>query len=591
MSHFHHYSLNNTMLIYLQKPDATLVAGYDKWKNQFERHVNRGEKGIKIIAPVPYTVKQTREKRDPQTRAVLLDASGQAQTEEVEVRLTHYRVVPVFDVSQTDGKPLPTIVNDLQGNVEHFDAFMEAVFRTSPVPIEITSIDNGADGFFSPSQQQINIREGMSEVQTVSAVIHEMAHAKLHDYNRRQQEATDIVDAKPKDRHTEEVEAESVSYAVCQYYGIETGENSFGYIAEWSKGRDLPELRSSLETINRTASELITDIDRHLKEIMHERGLDQEQEAPAAAQGTPTLETVGVQPAYALMPDPPVVRFYHPEHDGNELPVGPSTAQKLFDQGVPVYSYDRSTEGDRLVRDRKLLEGTPALYAVQREDWLQSPHHAEMLADLRSVQQTMEAALQNSPVDAFLIYQMRDDAGDGGLRFSNLADMRLQQVEPVSSLYEPIYLAPLPPFIQKPDMATLNDLYHQFNMERPADFHGHSLSVSDVVALRVGGETRCYFVDSFGFKPLDHFIQPENYLRNADMAMEDDAGMIDGIINNGRNPALEPAQPAQTQPQASAEDRRERALPSLRDQLQQARHQAHNQPHHTTPHVRKEQER
>ena len=217
MSHFHHYSLNNTMLIYLQKPDATLVAGYDKWKNQFERHVNRGEKGIKILAPVPYTVKQTREKRDPQTRAVLLDASGQAQTEEVEVRLTHYRVVPVFDVSQTDGKPLPTIVNDLQGNVEHFDAFMEAVFRTSPVPIEITSIDNGADGFFSPSRQQINIREGMSEVQTVSAVIHEMAHAKLHDYNRRQQEATDIVDAKPKDRHTEEVEAESVSYAVCQY--------------------------------------------------------------------------------------------------------------------------------------------------------------------------------------------------------------------------------------------------------------------------------------------------------------------------------------------------------------------------------------
>ena len=174
MSHFHRYSLNNTMLIYMQKPDATLVASYDKRKDQFGRHANRGEKGIKIIAPVPYTVKQTREKRDPQTRAVLLDASGQAQTEEVEVRLTHYRVVPVFDVSQTDGKPLPTIVNDLQGNVEHFDAFMEAVFRASPVPIEITSIDSGADGFFSPSQQQINIREGMSEVQTVSAVMHEI---------------------------------------------------------------------------------------------------------------------------------------------------------------------------------------------------------------------------------------------------------------------------------------------------------------------------------------------------------------------------------------------------------------------------------
>ena len=293
--------------------------------------MNRGAKGIKIIAPVPYTVKQTREKRDPQTRAVLLDASGQAQTEEVEVRLTHYRVVPVFDVSQTDGKPLPTIVNDLQGNVEHFDAFMEAVFRASPVPIEITSIDSGADGFFSPSQQQINIREGMSEVQTVSAVIHEITHAKLHNYNRQQREAGDIVDARPKDRRTDEVEAESVSYAVCQYYGIETGDNSFGYIAEWSKGRDLPELRLSLETINRTASELITDIDRHLKEIMHDRGLDQEQEASAAAQSTPTLHTIGVQPAYALMPDPPLGHFYHAERDGDELPVGPATAQKLFD--------------------------------------------------------------------------------------------------------------------------------------------------------------------------------------------------------------------------------------------------------------------
>lgn len=256
-----------------------------------------------------------------------------------------------------------------------------------------------------------------------------------------------------------------------------------------------------------------------------------------------------------------------------------------------MYSFDRSTDGDRLVRDRKLLEGTPALYAVQREDWLQSPHHAEMLADLRSAQRTMEVALQRSPVDAFLIYQMRDDAGDGGLQFSNLADMRLQQVEPVSPLYEPIYLAPLPPFIQKPDMATLNDLYHQFNLERPAGFHGHSMSVSDVVALKVAGETRYYFVDSFGFKSLDHFIQPENYLRNAEMAMEDDAGMIDGIINNGRNPALEPVQPAQTQPQASAEDRRERAMPSLRDQLQQARQQTQQQPHKAAPITRKEQER
>ena len=179
MSHFHHYSVNNTMLIYMQKPDATLVAGFNnnKWKDQFERHVNRGEKGIKIIAPVMVSTRQTREKRDPQTHAVILDQQGQAITEEIEVKVPHFRVASVFDISQTDGKPLPTLMNDLHENVEHFDAFMEAVLRSSPVPLEIGPIENGADVFFNPSQQQIMLREGMSEAQTVSAVIHEITHA------------------------------------------------------------------------------------------------------------------------------------------------------------------------------------------------------------------------------------------------------------------------------------------------------------------------------------------------------------------------------------------------------------------------------
>ena len=289
MSHFHRYSVNNTMLIYMQKPDATLVAGFNKWKDQFDRHVNRGEKGIKIIAPVMVATKKTREKRDPQTNAVLLDSQGQAVTEEVEVKVPRFRVTSVFDVSQTNGKPLPTIVNDLQGNVENFDAFMESLRRSSPVPLETAPIESGADGYFDPSRQHIILREGMSEAQTVSAAIHEITHAVLHNYNQKQNEQVDLANLQQKDRRTEEVEAESVSYAVCQYYGIETADNSFGYIAEWSQGRDLPELRASLETINHTASELIAKIDRNMREIMQERNLKQEQTEKAEKERTDSL--------------------------------------------------------------------------------------------------------------------------------------------------------------------------------------------------------------------------------------------------------------------------------------------------------------
>ena len=277
MSRFHRYSVNNTMLIYMQKPDATLVAGYNKWKNQFERHVKRGEHGITIIAPTPFKKKIEEQKLDPDTKAPMLDQDGKVIMEEREVEIPMFRPVKVFDVSQTDGKPLPELASTLSGSVQNYEAFMEALRRSAPVPLSVEPMVANMDGYFSPDQQRIAIRTGMSEVQTVSAAVHEIAHSKLHNYAQVQEEAARAGDKEPpkkKDRNTEEVEAESISYAVCQYFGIQTGENSFGYIANWSQGKELPELRASLETINKAAGELIADIDRHYKVICKERGID-----------------------------------------------------------------------------------------------------------------------------------------------------------------------------------------------------------------------------------------------------------------------------------------------------------------------------
>ena len=276
MSRFHHYSLNNTILIAMQKPDATLVAGYNRWQDQFQRNVLKGEKGIRIIAPAPVKTKKEIERLDPVTLSPMRDATGKTLTEEVEIKIPRFRVVSVFDVSQTDGKPLPQLASTLTGDVRQYDIFMEALKRSSPVPITFEALRDSTDGYFSQSKQMIAIREGMSEIQTVSAAIHEIAHAKLYNLKPEQAQNGDKagnVPEKPKDRRTEEVEAESVSFAVCAYYGIATDENSFGYIAAWSKDKDLPELKTSLETISKTSAELIDDIDHHFVEIAKERGI------------------------------------------------------------------------------------------------------------------------------------------------------------------------------------------------------------------------------------------------------------------------------------------------------------------------------
>ena len=628
MSRFHRYSVNNTMLIYMQRPDATHVAGFNKWRDQFGRNVLKGEKGIRIIAPTPYKKKVEEIKTDPETNAPMLDADGKAIIEEKEVRIPMFKVVSVFDVSQTAGKPLPQLAADLSGNVQQYEVFMEALRRASPVPMEIKPVARDTDGFFSIKAQSITIRAGMSEVQTVCAAVHEIAHAKLHDYEHMTELADDgetILVPGEKSRNTEEVEAESISYAVCQYYGIETGENSFGYIATWSKGKELKELRASLETINKTASELITDIDRHFAEICKERGIDRED---LAAAEQPSVEAQEVEKLYMVDND----KYIHVQRsdtgidytiydagsakvldggvldgteqqlstaalevcklhnigeaapirlaplellkdlqEANELPLGAAeqitgavavptdaadTMLPELEQAVPMpdptltvddmrsYGYldsdmlplskDRAVEllehditvymlypdnAEEMVFEAEDIIKHDGMFGVTRPDWDAVKGHIPP--------RDVEQRFLNSPTDAMAIYQLRRDA-PVELRFANLGSLA---APPDPANYEAVYTREV-----YPDDDTgriLENFYYIFNDERPGDFVGHSLSVSDIVALKQDGKVSYHYCDSMGFQELPAFQKPENYLKAAEMSMEDDYGMIDGIINNG----------------------------------------------------------
>ena len=275
MSKFHNYSFNNTLLIAMQKPDASLVAGFSAWKNNFGRNVIKGQKGIKIIAPSPYKVKQEMKKIDPHTQQPIIGKDGKPVTEEKEITIPAYKVVSVFDVSQTEGRELPDIaVNELTGDVERYRDFFAALEKTSPVPIGFEQIPGSSHGYYHLEDKRIAIDEGMSEIQTLKTAIHEIAHAKLHDIDLNAPEN----EQQPRiDRRTREVEAESVAYTVCQHYGLDTSDYSFGYVAGWSSGRELDELKSSLETIRSTAAEIINSIDEHLQEIQKDRDKEQAQ--------------------------------------------------------------------------------------------------------------------------------------------------------------------------------------------------------------------------------------------------------------------------------------------------------------------------
>ena len=270
MSRFHKYSTRNTLLIHLQKPDSSFVAGFTAWKKKFGRHVKRNEKAIKILAPTPFVVREEKEKLDPNTRLPVLDENGMPIIEEIEHRLARFKAISVYDISQTDGKPLPTLVQDLTGNVEQYMAFVNALRAVSPLPIVIEYLSDNTDGLCHYGEK-ILIREGMSEIQTVCAIIHELVHSRLHDLSLK---ITDDENTIPKDRRTEEVEAESITFTVLNYFNLDTGDNSFGYIAEWSKNRELKELNASLDVIRKTSAELIDEIDCKFQEIAKERDIN-----------------------------------------------------------------------------------------------------------------------------------------------------------------------------------------------------------------------------------------------------------------------------------------------------------------------------
>ena len=294
MSKFHNYSFNNTLLIAMQKPDASLVAGFGKWRDDFERHVKKGEKGIKILAPSPYKVKKQMEKIDPATQKPVIGADGKPVTEEREIEIPAFRVVTVFDVSQTEGKEIPDIaVSELTGSVEQYQDFFTALEKASPVPIAFEDIEGGAHGYYHLEEKRIAIDEGMSELQTLKTAIHEIAHAKLHAIDK---DAPVTEQADRPDRRTREVQAESVAYAVCQHYGLDTSDYSFGYVAGWSSGRELSELKASLETIRKAANELITDIDGHLAQLQQEREAKQEAEQPQEQQTPDQTEAPSLDP-------------------------------------------------------------------------------------------------------------------------------------------------------------------------------------------------------------------------------------------------------------------------------------------------------
>jgi hypothetical protein len=695
MSKFHRYSVNNTMLIYMQRPDATLVAGFNKWKNQFERHVKKGEHGITIIAPTPFKKKIEEMKRDPDTQAPILDADGKAVMEEKEIEIPMFRPVKVFDVSQTDGKPLPELAASLSGTVPHYEAFLEALRRSAPVPIEFEPMAANMDGYFSSEQERIAIREGMSEVQTVSAAVHEVAHSKLHDPKKYEAEPTwkivmvsegdikhdyrldfateaeaeqaaaedgwryvdenqfewrleveeDLTAEKQaaKNRNTEEVEAESISYAVCQYFGIKTGENSFGYIASWSKDKELKELRASLETINKTSCELINDIERNYKEICKERGIDltaapeleQTPQQPAKEVSQPSAEYneallvlddttyLHVQPcdigwdytlydaatmkqldggqldgadmgrsavvshicedlgmgnksikyaplsmietlqdtayqqmqeqvsqqtaetAAAQLPDAqeqaldeypmpdPVLTQNNLEKcgylDSDLLPLSKERAYELMERDLTVYIVQEG-ENPAMAFDTADLEAHDGVFAVSREEWEESPEFDKLVKDRMAHQEEREQAFLSHKGDCFAIYQVKHT--------DELRDIRYEGLEWLKSIgqtvqrdnYELVYTAPLLPTDLKGN--TAEQLFYRFNNEHPADYRHPSMSVSDIVAIKQDGNVSCHYCDSFGFEQIPGFL-PDNPLKNAEMTMEDDYGMIDGIINNG----------------------------------------------------------
>ena len=528
MSKFHNYSFNNTLLIAMQKPDASLVAGFSAWKNNFGRNVMKGQKGIKIIAPSPFKIRQKVEKIDPHTQKPIIGKDGKPVTEEKEIKIPAYKVVSVFDVSQTEGKELPDIaVDELTGDVDRYKDFFAALEKTSPVPIAFENIEGGSHGYYHLEDKRIAINEGMSELQTLKTAIHEIAHAKLHDIDLNAPED----EQQPRiDRRTREVEAESVAYTVCQHYGLDTSDYSFGYVAGWSSGRELSELKSSLETIRSAAAEIINSIDENLAEL--QKAQDKEQ---TAGQEQPTREEKAAAPEQPQPKAPAKADIAGKEKPEPEAAApGKSGAQEKADAAPKeafapetIYRVRRNPYGDSR-ENSYLLQA----YVTQENGrakmgdvlYTGTPEKCrELMGQLKSgeltegdikqlyakAQETAKTAGQDK--DTFSIYQIKGGDETRDFRFEPYD--RLQAAGNVvdRANYELVYSAPLAPG------TSLEDIYTRFNIDHPKDFKGHSLSVSDVVVLHQDGQDAAHYVDSFGYKEVPEFLQEQKQLTPDDL--------------------------------------------------------------------------
>ena len=506
MSKFHNYSFRNTVLIAMQKPDASLVAGFSAWKNNFERNVMKGQKGIKIIAPSPYKIKQEMQKIDPHTQKPIIGKDGKPVTEEKEITIPAYKVVSVFDVSQTEGKELPDIaVDELTGDVDRYKDFFAALEKTSPVPIAFENIEGGSHGYYHLEDKRIAINEGMSELQTLKTAIHEIAHAKLHDIdlNAPKDEQQPRVD-----RRTREVEAESVAYTVCQHYGLDTSDYSFGYVAGWSSGRELSELKSSLETIRSAAAEIINSIDENLAEL--QKAQDKEQ---TAGQEQPTREEQATPPE---QPQPKAVapgktdaapkETFTPEtiYRVRRNPYSDSRENSYLLQAYVTQENGRAKMGD------VLFTGTPEkcreLMGQLKSGELTEGDVKQLYAKAQETAKTAEP-----DKDTFSIYQIKGGDETRDFRFEPYDRLQAAGNMVDRANYELVYSAPLAPG------TSLEDIYTRFNIDHPKDFKGHSLSVSDVVVLHQDGQDAAHFVDSVGFQEVPEFLQEQKQLTPDDL--------------------------------------------------------------------------
>lgn len=461
MSKFHRYSFNNTLLIAMQRPDATLVTGYRNWQSM-GRQVKKGEKGITILAPAPIKRKREQEILD-QNHKPLLDADGKPRTEEVEVVIPRFKPTTVFDISQTDGEPIETLApEELTEAVADYDLFMEAITAVSPVPIRFDEIAGEAKGYYHSVDKEIVIQKGMSDSQTIKTAIHETGHARLHDKDLMAEQGIE------KDRLTKEVEAESVAYCVCSAFGVDTSEYSFPYIAGWSSNRDMKELKASMDIIRMTAGEMIDELSDNLQELFAEK--KQLLESVQKQKLIPAMEAAG----------------YH------------------FDEL-------ESTDGNL----RFLPDGTHEIGGVMISDswndvkeWLEGvvledPDTAERVERVMHPERYEKTSeeLMFAGEERYALYQLSTESKDVPYEFMGMDFVKDYGMEVTAADYKCVYSGILH------DSVSLDELYSIFNQNHPADFKGHSMSVSDVVIVNRDGDMKAYYVDSFGFADLPDFVR------------------------------------------------------------------------------------